>query len=112
MPTYDYHCPTNNQIVEVMHSINQELTTWGELCQQAGIETGETPSQSAIKRVISAPGLAFPKTNAELKNLGFTKLVKREKGVYENVTATKNESRYVRSDDPSSAPDLKSKIRD
>jgi hypothetical protein len=26
------------------------------------------------------------KSNAELKNMGFTKLVRRDKGVYENVT--------------------------
>ena len=46
-------------------------------------------------------------SNLELKNLGFTKLVKREQGVYENVTATGNEKKYMKPDDPSSLPHLK-----
>ena len=43
---------------------------------------------------------------AELKNLGFKKLVRRDKGVYENVTATDKESRYFDANDPSSAPHI------
>ena len=112
MPTYDYHCSENGERVEVIHGINEKIETWGALCARAGISFGETPSSAPVKKLIGAPGLAFPKTNADLKNMGFTKLVKREKGVYENVTATGKESRYVRGDDPKTMPDLKRKIGD
>ena len=50
--------------------------------------------------------------NAELKNLGLTKLVKRDSGVYENVTATDGEKRYMRHDDPDSLPHIHKKVGD
>jgi hypothetical protein len=53
-----------------------------------------------------------PTFNSELKNVGFTKLVKRDDGVYENVTATGNEKRYMVRGDPTSLPNLKDKIGD
>ena len=112
MPTYEYYCPENEAVVEVLHGIHERVTTWGELCQLTGKPVGETPQNAAVRKMISAPGLAFPKTNTELKNLGFTKLVKREKGVYENVTAAEGESRYMKSDDPSTMPNFKKKIGD
>ena len=50
--------------------------------------------------------------NSELRNVGFTKLVKRDDGVYENVTAIEGEKRYMRSDDPDSIPHIHKKVRD
>jgi hypothetical protein len=44
--------------------------------------------------------------------MGFTKLVKRDNGIYENVTATGKESRYWDASKPETKPDLKSKISD
>jgi len=112
MPTYDYYCSTNDIYIEVIHGINQRVTTWAELCELAQIDRQDTPDESPVKKVITAPNLNFPKTNSQLKNLGFTKLVRRDKGVYENVTATNGESRYMKSDDPSSVPNLSKKISD
>lgn len=112
MPTYEYRCPANGQIIEVIHPMSEKLRTWEELCRAAQMDLGETSPNSPVEKVIHAPGLAFPKTNAELKNLGFTKLVKREKGVYENVTATDGEKRYMKADDVNSMPNLKKKISD
>lgn len=112
MPNYDYHCQANGRTVEVYHNINDKLLTWGDLCKANGEPLGDTPADAPVAKVLSAPGLSFPKTNAALKNMGFTKLVKREKGVYENVTATGNESRYVKADQPQSFPDFKKKIGD
>ena len=37
MPTYDYHCPANDRIVEVNHRMNDKVSSWGELCELAGI---------------------------------------------------------------------------
>ena len=112
MPTYDYLCYENGEEVEIIHGINEKIETWGGLCARAGIPLGDTPASSPVKKLFGAPGLAFPKTNTDLKGMGFTKLVKREKGVYENVTATGGESRYVRGDDPATMPNLKGKIGD
>lgn len=65
-----------------------------------------------VKRLISLVGISTPKTNADLKNLGFTKLVKRDNGIYENVTATGNESKIWDARKPGTMPNLKGKISD
>jgi predicted nucleic acid-binding Zn ribbon protein len=88
MPIYDYFCPSNNQTIEVMHSYSQEVKTWGEVCQLAQCNLGDTPEDAPVRRVISAPMLSIPVSNSDYKNAGFTKLVKRDQGVYENVTAS------------------------
>ena len=86
MPIYDYFCPSNNQPIEGMHSYTHEITTWGEVCQLANCDLGDTPKDALVRRVVSAPMLSIPTSNADYKNAGFTKLVKRDQGVYENVT--------------------------
>jgi len=53
MPTYDYHCKTNDQIIEVKHSMKEKLKTWGELCGKAGIDIGNTPAETEISRIIT-----------------------------------------------------------
>lgn len=53
MPSYDYRCIENGRVVEVRHSMQEKLTTWGEVCQQAGIETGNTPANSPVERLIT-----------------------------------------------------------
>ena len=51
MPTYDYGCEANGRVVEVMHKMSEELRTWGELCAKAGLEPGDTPADTPIKRL-------------------------------------------------------------
>jgi hypothetical protein len=53
MPTYDYRCDANGQVVEVRHSMSERLTTWGELCALAGLEPGATPPDSPVERLIT-----------------------------------------------------------
>jgi hypothetical protein len=65
-----------------------------------------------VKKIISRTNISAPKTNSELKDLGFTKLVRRDDGVYENVTARDGDSRYVERGKPGTLPDLKKTIRD
>jgi len=57
MPTYEYFCNSNNQSVEVLHSMNTALSTWGELCDCAGIDTGTTSPQASIEKKLSAVSL-------------------------------------------------------
>lgn len=53
MPTYDYICKANQRIVEVRHPMSVKLSTWGELCQLAAIEPGQTPPDSPVERLIT-----------------------------------------------------------
>ena len=106
MPRYDYHCEENGWTVEVRHGINDKLKNWGEVCKLAEIDPGDTPRSTPVERLISAPNLGFPKGDSELKGMGFTKLVRRSDGNYENVTATGDESRVVKRDDAASIEGL------
>lgn len=112
MPVYEYFCADNNTSVEVEHSWSQTVRTWGELCAMTGIDPGSAPASAPVERLLFAPQVSAPHGNSDLKNLGFTKLVKRDTGVYENVTATGKESRYMNAGDASTVPDIKRKIRD
>lgn len=53
MPTYVYHCARNQQTVEVQHGMTEALTTWGEVCQRAGLDLGETPPETPVERWIT-----------------------------------------------------------
>ena len=65
-----------------------------------------------VRKLISRINISTPKTNSELRELGFTKLVKRDDGVYENVTARDGDSRMVIRGKSETLPDLKKTIRD
>ena len=65
-----------------------------------------------VRKLISSTFINTPKTNSELRDLGFTKLVKRDDGVYENVTARDGESKVMHKDKPETFPNLKKTIRD
>lgn len=113
MPVYTYVCEDNGQAVEVNHTMNARLKTWGEVCYVSRIPLGDTDPLAPVKRVIrNAPGVAVPAFNSELKNAGFTKLVKRDTGVYENVTAGGGEKRYMKAGDRESLPHIHKKIGD
>ncbi|MGV0006089.1 MAG: zinc ribbon domain-containing protein [Candidatus Porifericomitaceae bacterium WSBS_2022_MAG_OTU9] len=92
--------------------MNTELHYWGELCYTTGMTLGKTPPEAPVQMEISAPAIAVPTSNNHLKELGFTKLVRRDEGVYENVTALDHEKRYVTRGQKDSMPDFKSKIHD
>jgi len=113
MPRYDYRCDDNGKTIEVVHGIALELKNWGELCELAMIEIGDTPADASVRKVITTPPMAnTPAGNAHLKNLGFTKLEKRYDGTYENVTRTGTEKRFLDPKDPSSLPHIHKKVSD
>lgn len=112
MPIYNYFCAANGAALEVHHGMREDLTTWGALCERLGRPLGDTPADAPVERLLYAPALHAPTGNSDLKSQGFTKLVRRDKGVYENVTASEGEKRYVRADDPGSMPDFKRKVGD
>ena len=54
MPTYEYRCDTNGRLVEVRHTMAERLSTWGELCERAGISPGRTDPAAPVEKLISA----------------------------------------------------------
>ena len=104
MPVYEYaHIDSGcelGQEFEHTQSIKDDAL---ETCPRCG---------KPVKRLISRPFISTPQSNSDLKNMGFTKLVKRDTGVYENVTAHQNESRYMLADKPETMPKLKGRISD
>ena len=65
-----------------------------------------------VQKIVSKINISFPKSNRELRDLGFTKLVKRDDGVYENVTARDGDSRCMERGRPETIPDLTKTIGD
>ncbi len=104
MPVYEYEhiekpCK-QGAVIEVKQSIED---TPLKRCPQCG---------GPVRRIMSAPYINAPKTNGELRDLGFTKLVRRDDGVYENVTRRGNDSRYMERDKPETIPNLRRTISD
>ncbi len=104
MPVYEYehiNAPCSlGQMFDFRQSISDEPLTQCPQC--AG----------RVRKIISRINISCPKTNSELRDLGFTKLVKRDDGVYENVTARGNDSRYMERGKPETIPDLSKTISD
>jgi len=105
MPIYEYEhveetdCELGQQF-EIRQSIKDDRLT---VCPSCG---------KAVRRLISKTYINTPMTDSELKSKGFTKLVRRDKGIYENVTARDGEKRYMEADKPETLPNLKKTIKD
>ena len=65
-----------------------------------------------IKRILSRVGYKKNRSDSELRDKGFTKLVRRDDGIYENVTAREGESRYWDRSKPETLPKLEKIIKD
>jgi len=103
MPVYEYEhltepC-TQGKVFEIKQSLQDEPLTCCPTCK------------APVRKYISRIGVSIPKINSEIRDLGFTKLVKRDE-VYENVTARNGESRYMVRDKPETIPDFSKIIRD
>ena len=88
------------------------IRNWGELCFATQRPLADTEFETPVRKLMSAAAISIPTGNSTLKNAGFTKLVKRDEGVYENVTATGGEHRYMTAGRPETLPHLHKKIRD
>jgi hypothetical protein len=104
MPIYEYEhvsdaCPLG-RVLEVEQSVRDK-----ELKRCPGC-------RAPVRKIPSRFHVSAPKGDTELRDKGFTKLVRRDDGVYENVTARDGESRYVRPEKPETLPNLKKIIRD
>ncbi len=57
MPTYEYYCAFNGQTIEVLHGMNENIVSWGALCERSETEVGNTPANATVKRKLSAVSL-------------------------------------------------------
>ena len=104
MPVYEYEhikspCSVGS-VFSIAQSIHDKPLTRCPYCEHL------------VKKIISMANINTPKGNSELKDLGFTKLVRRDDGVYENVTARDGDSKVVIRDKPETLPNLSKTIRD
>jgi len=104
MPVYEYEhlkegC-TLGKVFDYKQSIDDRQLT---RCPQCS---------GPVQKIISRINISCPKSNSELRDLGFTKLVKRDDGVYENVTARNSDSRYMVKGKPETIPNLSKTIAD
>jgi putative FmdB family regulatory protein len=104
MPIYEYEHLTEEctagKVFEVKQTLQDEPLTQCPTCN------------GLVRKRISRIGLSIQKTNTELRDLGFTKLVKRDDGVYENVTRRHGENRYMVRGQPDTVPDFSKTISD
>lgn len=104
MPTYEYeHIDTpceKGKIFEIKQLMSDPPLAICPRCK------------GLVKKIISRPFITRTRSDSELRDLGFTKLVRRDDGVYENVTQRGGESRYMIRDRPETLPDFKKTIRD
>ncbi len=111
MPCYSYFCEANQKLVLVDHPSDMVIKTWGEVCYAKQMPVEDDPALP-VKKIITPPNISTTPSNSDLKSLGFTKLIKRDEGVYENVTALEHEARYMLAGDTSTVPDMAKKIGD
>jgi len=104
MPVYEYeHIEASCSLgptFEVVQSVDDAKL---KLCPQC---------RQPVKKLISLAGITVSKSNSELRDLGFTKLVRRDDGVYENVTARDGESKYMRRGDADTIPNVSKIVSD
>jgi putative FmdB family regulatory protein len=104
MPVYEYEHQDKpcqqGRIFEIVQSIKDDRL---EICPTCG---------GKITRLISGAFISTPTTVSEYKSMGFTRLEKRDDGVYENVTRSDGEARYMEAGKPETLPNIKKKIRD
>ncbi len=98
MPIYEYehteeHCSWG-EVFEIRQSIQDEPLTQCPHCQ------------APVRKLISVTNISTPRGNAALRDLGFTKLVRRDDGVYENVTARSGENKVMLRGRPETQPNL------
>ena len=104
MPLYVYECENSacqsgGSFSEFQFMRDDALT----VCPHCG---------APVSRIVCPVGMATPTGDSALKDKGFAKLVRRDKGVYENVTAMDHESRYYYANRPETMPDIKRRIGD
>lgn len=104
MPIYEYEhegdgCSRGKRFL-LRQSIHEDRLT---ACPACG---------KPVERLIAPAQVSVPTSDTDLRDKGFAKLVRRDNGVYENVTALDHESKVWEADKPNTMPDIASRIGD
>lgn len=104
MPIYEYEhydspCE-QGRVIEVRQSVDDIPLIACPYCS------------GSVRKIMSLNFVNTPKTDTELRDSGFTKLVKRDDGVYENVTRRNGDNRYMIRNRPQTIPDISKTISD
>jgi len=104
MPVYEYEHSEKPCSIGKLFEVEQRLDEAALVnCPSCG---------GAVRKLISLVSVNTPKTNTELRDLGFSKLVRKDDGNYENVTARKGESRIMERGKSETVPDFSKTITD
>lgn len=87
MPTYVYRIKNSNERFEAQHRMSERPQTLGELCHIAGLALDGREPSLQVERLIQPVGGKVQDFRSDIRDRGFSKLVKRSDGNYENVTA-------------------------
>lgn len=104
MPVYEYEHEEPPCSLGKVFEIEQPINDWAlTRCPECN---------GPVRKLMSLANIKHQKGDSELRDLGFTKLVRRDDGVYENVTRREGESRYMEKGKPESLPHLNKIISD
>ena len=107
-PVYCYHhqdeekgaaCPVGTEFEWDQHPMDLPLSR----CPHCG---------GTVERDLSPASIRTKKFNCELKDMGFTKLVRVDDGLFENVTRRPGEDKYVDRRRPETFPNLNKTVKD
>ena len=104
MPIYEYEhieTPCSHGVVFEVEQVMNDLPL--TRCPYCG---------GPVRKLLSVTSVKKTRSNSELRDHGFTKLVRRDEGIYENVTAREGESRIMDRSKPETFPHLHKTIRD
>lgn len=87
MPTYVYRITGTDERFEVRHAMAERPQTLGELCRVAALDLAGRDPDQPVERLIQPVAARVEHFRSDLRDRGFSKLVKRGDGTYENVTA-------------------------
>ncbi|MDR2351914.1 MAG: zinc ribbon domain-containing protein [Deltaproteobacteria bacterium] len=106
MPTYTYQHIDGDAICEKGHTFewDQVAKDWPlSVCPFCG---------KPVQRVLGTPLIKTKNFNCELRDKGFTKLVRVDEGIFENVTRRDGEAKYFDRTRPETYPKLEKTIKD
>jgi hypothetical protein len=106
MPVYTYEHESESPQCPLPHEFEwgQPARDWPlTVCPHCGVPVSRLIQPAHIKRRL---------LNSELRDKGFTKLVRVDDGVFENVTRRGGEPKFVDRRDPATFPVLEKTIKD
>jgi hypothetical protein len=89
MPSYLYRIRATESRFEAVHGMTQYPKTLGELCEVAGLELAGRDPGLEVERLIQPVAGKVQDFRSDIRDRGFSKMVKRSDGTYENMTGPK-----------------------